>query len=57
MGYSGESAFHVFDRVLRAATPPIGYWLDSSDFTIVETVDRILENLAQSSVIPSTASS
>jgi predicted kinase len=56
MGYSDESAIHAFDRVLRAETPRIGYWLDSSDLTIVETVDRILENLAQSSVVPSTAS-
>src|SRR5262249_13439331 len=56
MGYSDESAVHAFDRVLRAETLRNCYWLDSSDLTIVETVDRILENLAQSSVVPSPAS-
>ena len=49
-GYADESSFHAFDWVLRAATPRIGYWLDSSDLTIAATVDRILANLPQATV-------
>jgi predicted kinase len=39
-------------RVLRSETPQLGYWLDSSDLTIAETVDRILLNLPQALVRP-----
>ncbi len=49
-GYADESAVQVFDRVLRSETPRIGYWLDSSDLTIAETVDRILGHLRQAAV-------
>jgi predicted kinase len=51
-GYSDEAAIHTFDRVLRDETPRTGYWLDSSDLTIVETVDNILRNLSPVSVAP-----
>ncbi len=30
------------DEVLRSATPRIGLWLDTSDLTVAQTVDRIL---------------
>lgn len=43
-GY-GDLSVDAFDHVLRAATPRLGLWLDSSDLTVEETVDRILANL------------
>ena len=36
---------YAFDRILRTETPRLGYWLDSTDLTVEETVDRILANL------------
>lgn len=56
MGYSNLAAVQVFDRVLRDQTPHIGYWLDSSDLTIAETVDRIVQHLPQALVPGSMAS-
>jgi predicted kinase len=56
MGYPNESTIHTFDRVLREQTSRIGYWLDSSDLTIPETVDRILHNLPLALSPGSTAS-
>ena len=38
---------HAFDRILRTETPRFGYWLDTSDLTIAETVDAILNHIAQ----------
>lgn len=53
-GYTDQAAVHTFDYVLRSETPRIGYWLDSSDFTITETVDHILREFPQASVAPAT---
>ena len=47
MGYPSDADVHAFDRVLRLETPRIGYWLDSSDLTVAETVEAILRQLAQ----------
>jgi predicted kinase len=44
-GYSDAAAIRAFDQVLRLETPRIGYWLDSSDLTVAETVDAILRQL------------
>lgn len=41
-GYTDETMVDAFDRILRTETPRLGYWLDSSDLTVEETVDRIL---------------
>jgi predicted kinase len=49
-GYADESAVHAFARVLHSETPRIGYWLDSSDLTVAETVDRILGHLRRAPV-------
>ncbi|WP_309484458.1 hypothetical protein [Streptomyces himalayensis] len=38
------------DRGLRAETPPIGLWLDTSDLTVSETVDAILSGLDEARV-------
>ncbi|MGQ4618684.1 AAA family ATPase [Nocardia sp. R7R-8] len=43
----GKDAYDEFtvaglDRVLRENTPRIGLWLDTSDLTVEQTVDRIL---------------
>lgn len=48
-GYKGyrDSAVTDFDCVLRTETPRLGLWLDSSDLTVTETVDRIITHLAQ----------
>jgi predicted kinase len=46
-GYSDQTAILAFDRILREETPRIGYWLDSSQLTIPETVEAILSNLTQ----------
>ena len=41
-GYTDEKMVYAFDRILRTETPRLGYWLDSTDLTVEETVDRIL---------------
>ena len=46
-GYVDEASLLAFDRILHTQTPRIGYWLDSSDLTVAETVDRILAYLSQ----------
>lgn len=46
-GYRDESDISAFDRVLREETPRLGYWLDSSDLTVEETVEVILAHLGQ----------
>jgi predicted kinase len=46
-GYENEEVIHAFDRVLKRETPRLGYWLDTSDLTVSETVDLILVNLSQ----------
>lgn len=40
--YSGDLSPADLDRYLRAETPRIGLWLDTSDQTPAETVDEIL---------------
>jgi predicted kinase len=44
-GYPDAASVQAFDQVLRAETPRIGYWLDSSELSVAETVDAILANL------------
>ncbi|MGI9598486.1 MAG: AAA family ATPase [Acidimicrobiales bacterium] len=41
-GYGALSPADL-DRVLREETPRLGYWIDSSDLTVEETVARIIE--------------
>ncbi|MEV4201806.1 AAA family ATPase [Micromonospora globbae] len=38
----GDQAVAALDDALRAATPRLGLWIDTSDLTVAETVDRIL---------------
>lgn len=45
-GYPDAAAVLAFDRVLREQTPRLGYWLDTSDLGIGETVDRICRHLS-----------
>ena len=49
-GYGDVAGVEAFDRVLRAETPRLGLWLDTSDLTVPETVDYILTNLEQAKV-------
>lgn len=44
-GYADRAAVDAFDELLRAETPRIGYWLDSSELSLEETVDRIVVQL------------
>jgi len=41
-GYPDQDTVTLFDRVLRNETPRTGYWLDNSDLSIDETVEKIL---------------
>lgn len=50
--YRSAAEVNELDRVLRAATPRLGFWLDSSELTMTETVERILMNLAEARVSP-----
>jgi predicted kinase len=47
-GYPNDDAVRAFDRILREETPRIGYWLNSSELTVAETVDAILLHLNRS---------
>ncbi|WP_437965810.1 AAA family ATPase [Sorangium sp. So ce260] len=49
-GYQDASTILDFDRVLRAETPRLGLWLDTSDLTVEETVDEILARLGDARV-------
>jgi hypothetical protein len=48
-GYGGD-AVEPFDHALRAETPRLGLWLDTSDLSVDETVDQILLHLDQARV-------
>lgn len=49
-GYSNPADVDAFDRALRVETPRVGLWLDSSDLSLAETVDRLLSRLEQARV-------
>ena len=44
-GYGPDFTITNFDRIFRAETPHVGYWLDSSTMSVDETVQEILTNL------------
>lgn len=39
------------DQVLRTNTPHLGYWLDSTNLTVAETVDEVIVNLDEAATI------
>ena len=49
-GYSDQADILAFDRILREETPHIGYWLDTSQLTLSETVETIISNFAHATV-------
>lgn len=49
-GYPDRAVVDAFDRVVRHETPHIGYWLDTSDLTVKQTVDAILAHLPEAMV-------
>ena len=51
-GY-GDLTVAELDAGLRQETPRIGYWLDTSDLSVDETVDRILAHLRAEGIHPS----
>jgi predicted kinase len=51
-GYENEAMIHAFDHVLKTETPRLGYWLDTSDLSVSETLDHILANLSRTVVHP-----
>ncbi|CAM5387426.1 AAA family ATPase [Streptomyces griseorubiginosus] len=51
-GYGGEAwTVPALDEVLRASTPPIGLWLDTSGQTPAETVEAILAGRERARVL------
>ncbi len=44
-GYRGWTA-EAFDQLLRAQTPRLGLWIDNSNLTAQQTIDRILAQAA-----------
>jgi predicted kinase len=51
-GYADSAAVLSFDRALRAGTPRVGLWVDSSALTVEETVDLILGRLDEAAIAP-----
>jgi predicted kinase len=49
--YADTAAVETFDRVLRTETPRIGYWLNTSELTIPETVDAIIAQLPHAAIV------
>lgn len=49
-GYGNSAEIASFDQVLRDATAPIGFWLDTTDLSVEESVTQILENLAAAAI-------
>jgi predicted kinase len=49
--YGRVQADH-FDKVVREGTPRIGLWLDTSEWEVEETAERILADLALARVTP-----
>ncbi len=45
--YRDPDSLAAFDKIFWEETAKIGYWLDNSDLSLTETVDRILEHLGQ----------
>ncbi len=45
-GYKNRAEIAAFERVLREETARIGVWIDSTDLSVGQTVDRILEATA-----------
>lgn len=46
-GYGDAWTPEMLDQQLRESPSGVGFWLDTSDLTIDETVDRILEHVRQ----------
>jgi predicted kinase len=45
-GYPDPDAVLAFDHVLREQTPRLGWWLDTSDLSVEQTVERICDQLS-----------
>jgi predicted kinase len=50
-GYADRAAVDAFDRVLRDETPRVGYWLDTSELTLAQTVDAIVRQFQVATII------
>ncbi len=44
----GDAGIAMLDNSLRSTTPRIGYWLDTSDLSVADTVADILDRLESS---------
>lgn len=44
----GDEDIAMLDRTLRSTTPRIGYWLDTSELSVAETVAEIRDHLESS---------
>lgn len=44
-GYPNAGAVAAFDHVVRHETPRLGYWLDTSDLSLAQTVDHLAAHI------------
>jgi predicted kinase len=51
-GYANVEEILRFDALLRSCTPRHGYWLDSSELSVEQTVDLALRNWATALISP-----
>jgi cytidylate kinase len=49
IGYHSTDLEHL-DRALKDETPRFGLWIDTTDLTVAETVDQIIERAAEAEV-------
>ncbi|MCA9839121.1 MAG: AAA family ATPase [Trueperaceae bacterium] len=49
--YADQASLAAFEHIFREKTPRLGYWLDNSDLSLTETVDAILEQLQNPSLM------
>lgn len=50
---TGYTSFtpHQLDRILRTETPGIGYWLDTTELTVAQTVENISRELGTAALV------
>ena len=46
-GYKAPWTPEAFDALMRAETPRVGLWLDTSDMTVAQAADYVLAHAAE----------
>jgi chloramphenicol 3-O-phosphotransferase len=49
-GYPDEATIAALDQALRADTPQLGLWLDTSDLTLAESAEQVLARLPEAMI-------